>query len=162
MPSRAYHLMKTSNRIAIKFDVPYHGWLPVYLQCCDCTVECTASLVPTDPIEQLCDALIQMLKGMPQAALVLWHREPTCYYLQLERHHTTYSLTLLESEGTQSPMNAIRECDGEFHHIILPLYRGVKEFASHNYKPPHWNEVNSKRIAELTELRQREQYEQRR
>ena len=48
-----------STKIEIDFGVPEHGWLLINFRFGDFSLELDVSDVPADPMEQLCDALIQ-------------------------------------------------------------------------------------------------------
>jgi len=58
----------------------------------------------------------------------------------------------LESENIDGPTKQTFEIKGVFETVIMPFYRGLKNFNSKSYKPPHWDELDSDRINELTKL----------
>ena len=101
---------------------------------------------------QLCDALIGIAKGINEPSQVTWHLEPRCYYLQFRRSEDQYQAIILESDHYESPAKINTTITGTFEEIILPCYRALKAFWSKAYKPPHWEELDSKRIEELTKL----------
>ncbi|MEE9362137.1 MAG: hypothetical protein V3U92_06015 [Cellulophaga sp.] len=138
--------------IKIEFGTPEHGWLPTTLNYKDYQLELEISDVPLDPMVQLCDALIQINKGIKEPNRIIWHLEPYCYYLQLMIIEGQYKATILESDEFDSPTKTTKEISGSFDEIILPLYRGLKTFWSQSFKKPHWDELDSKRIEELTDL----------
>ncbi len=145
-------MTKKPVRIEIKFGIPEHGWLLMNFKYGEFQLELDISDVPVDPMEQLCDSLIQIMKGINNPNIVIWHLEPYCYYLQLERFDKIYRVTILESDEFESPMIVTKAFNGGFNQIILPLYRCIKEFNSHSYKKPHWDEMKQERIKLLTGL----------
>ena len=144
--------MPQENKIEIEFGVPEHGWLSTTFKYGDYELELEISNVPRDPMVQLCDVLIQICKGMKSPERIMWHLEPYCYYLQLEIIKGQYKAIILESDEFESPTKITKEITGSYDAIILPLYRGLKKFWSHSFKTPHWDELESKRIEELTNL----------
>lgn len=144
--------MAESKKIEIEFGIPEHGWLLTNLVHKEFKLELDISDVPLDPMVQLCDALIEISKGIKKPTRVIWHLEPYCYYLQLEKLETGYMAIISESDEFDSPARVTKEILGTFDEIILPFYRGVKKFWSKSFKPPHWDELDSKRIEELTKL----------
>lgn len=144
--------MNKENTLTIKFGKPEHGWLPTKLSYNDFELSLDISDVPVDPMLQLCDSLIQITKGIKKPDRILWHLEPYCYYLQIEKMDSDYKVTLSESDSFESLAKITKEIRGSFEELILPLYRGVNKFASYSYLPPHWEELDLKRIDELTDL----------
>lgn len=144
--------MTEKGRIKIEFGIPEHGWLPIKLNYRDYQLELEISDVPLDPMVQLCDTLIQISKGIKEPNRIIWHLEPYCYYLQLMITDGQYKATILESDELDSPTKITKEIIGSFDEIVLPLYRGLKKFWSQSFKSPHWDELDSKRIEELTDL----------
>ncbi|MCR9152466.1 MAG: hypothetical protein NXI09_00020 [Bacteroidetes bacterium] len=95
--------MTEKGRIKIEFGIPEHGWLPAKLNYRDYQLELEISDVPLDPMVQLCDALIQISKGIKEPNRIIWHLEPYCYYLQLMITDGQYKVTILESDEFDSP-----------------------------------------------------------
>ena len=157
-----YHINQIINKIwsdlifmklKIEFGIPEHGWLLMNFQWEDFSLELDLSNVPTDPMEQLCDTLIQISSGIPNPTKVIWHLEPYCYYFELKKLKENYKVTISESDEFESkPVRLVKEFEGNYDQIILPLYRSIKRFNSYSYKKPHWDEMNSKHIQELTQL----------
>lgn len=144
--------MMKSEKIIIEFGIPEHGWLPIVFEHLDYHLEFEISNVPLDPMEQLCEALIQINKGITEPNQIIWHLEPYCYYLQLIISDEEYKAIILESDEFNSPRKVTKEIAGSFDEIILPLYRALKKFWSQSYKEPHWDELDATRIHELTNL----------
>ncbi len=144
--------MENSGKLHVEFGIPEHGWLPTIFQYQDYKLELEISDVPLDPMVQLCDALIEINKGIKEPSIIIWHLEPYCYYLQLMTVDRQYKAVILESDEFESLSKVSKEILGSFESIILPLYRGLKKFWSQSYNKPHWDELNSERIDELTKL----------
>lgn len=141
-----------TNKLKLICGIPKHGWLPLCLEWGRFTLELEVSDVPVDPMGQLCDALIQLNKGIGTPDEVLWHLEPYCYYLQLLAMDKGYQLVVSESEYWDSPKRPTQVLIGDFQTIILPLYRSLKQFWAKAHHPPHWEELDSERISILTDL----------
>lgn len=144
--------MPSQNKIHLEFGAPEHGWLPTRFSYNDFNLELDISDVPVDPMVLLCDALIEITKGIQEPGPILWHLEPYCYYLQLNKTDTGYKASVLESDQFDGPARLAKEITGTFVEIILPLYRSLRAFWSKSYKPPHWEELDPNRIKILTEL----------
>ena len=141
--------MSKMSKIKLEFRVPKHGWLPTTFECEDFELDIVVSDVPVNPISQLCDSLIQLAKGIKSPDKVLLHLEPYCYYLQLKRLKDRYVVIILEAEGIGIAREETFQIEGDFDTIVLPVYRGIKKFASQAYKPPHWEAIPQERIIEL-------------
>ena len=63
--------MIPKNKLKISFGQAHHGWLPTTLTYGDFKLEVDISDVPIDPMEQLCTALIQLLKGIQEPIKVI-------------------------------------------------------------------------------------------
>lgn len=142
--------MRQSIRLVI--GEPEHGWLPLVLEYGVFQLELEASDVPQDPMQQLCDALIQLNKGIAQPDQVIWHLEPHCYYLQLEMVDDGYKIQILESVNLDSPVTVVQVIYGTFETLVLPFYCSLKDFDAKAHQPPHWEELDPERIKLLTDL----------
>ena len=104
-------------------------------------------------MDELCNALIQIKKGIKTPDQVIWHLEPHCYYLHITNTGPLFHIQITESTdylGPQQPVLSIR--GGLMMKIIMPLYRGIKKFASFTYDESHWRKINPERIQYLTDL----------
>lgn len=144
--------MIESNKVKVEFGIPEHGWLFTYIAHREFKLELDISNVPLNPMVQLCDALIEISKGIKEPTRVVWHLEPYCYYLQLEKLEVDYKAIILESDEFGGPAELTKEISGTFEEIVLPFYRAIKKFYAKTFRPPHWDELDSKRIEELTKL----------
>lgn len=144
--------MTQQSKIEIEFGIPDHGWLPIVFKFEDYKLDIEISDVPRNPMTQLCDSLIQLVKGINNPDIIPWHLEPYCYQVQFKKTDANFEVAILESENIDGPTKLTFEKKGEFETVIMPFYRGLKKFNSNSYKSPHWDELDSNRIKELTEL----------
>lgn len=144
--------MDVHSKIDIEFGIPEHGWLPMSFRYQGFELELEISDVPQNPIVQLCDALIQINKGITRPTRIIWHLEPYCYYLQLELVKSRYKIIISESDELDATAKITKEIAGDFDSIVMPLYRGLKRFWSKESKPPHWEQPEPGKIKELTTL----------
>ena len=144
--------MTTITKIKLEFGVPKHGWLPIRLKYLDFVLDLDISDVPMDPMVQLCNALIQIIKGIPTPERIIWHLEPYTYYLQLEKNGDAYKAIILESDNFNGPAKQTKVIEGNFEAIILPLYRALKKFCANSYESPHWDSCHQERLQILTAL----------
>lgn len=144
--------MSQKNKLEIEFGIPEHGWLPTVLMYQDYKLDIEISDVPRNPMTQLCDSLIQLVKGINKPDVIPWHLEPYCYHLQFNKTATNFEIAILESENINSTTKLTFEIKGEFETVIMPFYRSLKKFNSRSYKTPHWDELDNERIKELTKL----------
>lgn len=141
------------NRLNIEFGIPEHGWLPMSFSYKDFKIELEISDIPVDPMEQLCNSLIEINKNIQKPNRVLWHLEPYCYYLQLLKlEENKYKVIILESEKPEGKPRVTNEISGAFEEMVYPFYKALKDFCSKSYKSPHWGQLDAKRIDELTNL----------
>ncbi|GEM_PF-732154 len=140
------------HKIKIEFGIPVHGWLPTTLKYGDYELEINISDVPLNPMTQLCNSLIQLLKGINTPDIIPWHLEPYCYYLQLKKTESNYEAIILESDRIDSKKKLTFKVEGKFGEIILPIYRSLKKFHSMSYQAPHWDEMELERMEDLTVL----------
>jgi hypothetical protein len=136
--------------VKIAFGIPQHGWLPVIFSAGAFRLEMNVSNVPTNPIESLCDALISALLGID--AEVRWNLEPDEYWFQFKIKDSNILLTIIER--TDNPRNSTPKLNltGDFKSLILPLYRGLKKFASYSYSEANWSSLSETTIEKLTTL----------
>lgn len=74
---------------------------------------------------QLCDALIQINKGIKEPNRVIWHLESYCYYLQLLIFDGQYKVVILESNEFDSPSTVTKEISGNFGRNHLRDFIGM-------------------------------------
>lgn len=102
-----------------------------------------ASDVPNDPVEELAALLDQLAKG-GAGGLVWWHSEPAGYYLEITKSDSGFQLTLsFETQNHESKRCIQAQAVGSATDILLPLWRGLKQFCSHQSLPSHWHSVSA-------------------
>ena len=142
-------------KIKLEFGVPLHGWLPTRFSFEGFVLDLEISDVPLDPMVQLCNALIQINKGIRNPERIIWHLEPFIYYFQLEKYGEVYKAIISESDDFEGPARLTKTIVGNFESIVLPLFRALKRFWSYSYQSPHWEELDAERIEVLTDLMKR-------
>ncbi len=121
----------------LKFGKPNHGWLPVKIESMEWAVEFESSDVPEDPLYQLIDGLCKVLNS--SEAEVWWHLEPAGYFFNLSRAKDKYKLDISFSMDSRADNREdIKSLTGDFDEVILPVWRGLKDFYSRKYSSPHW------------------------
>ena len=138
------------QKIKLRLGKPQNGWLPVQFKADNFEVSFEASDVPVDPIDQLCDALALALKGIDSE--VWWHLEPAGYYFSFSSHDKILDLKIYSDVGQGSKRKLEYEINGNFEAILLPIYRGLKEFTSINNSEPHWPSISIEKSERLTKL----------
>lgn len=144
--------MSLVNKLYVEFGIPEHGWLPALFRQGDLSLKLDISDVPVDPMAQLCEALIELIKGTRKSGRITWHLEPYCYHLQLGRSDIIHTVTVLESDEFDGPTKMTTEISGTFEDVTLPFYKAFEEFCSKSFEPPHWNKLDPNRIETLTQL----------
>ena len=144
--------MNPQNIINIQFGTPEHGWLPLKLSYKDFALDLDISNVPVDPIQQLCDSLIEINKGIRKPTKVVWHLEPYCYYLQLQKVENGYEAIISESDSLDSSSRDTINISGTFEEVIVPFHKALKGFYSKRFEQSDWETMDKRRIHELTAL----------
>ena len=138
-------------KLKCKFGIPHNGWLPVTVTKDDFLLEFEASDVPTNPMGLLIPSLSRALSGFESE--VWWHLEPTSYYFNFAPTATnqfSLSISVAEDDSPTSKHQIIFETSGNKDEIILPFWRAIKEFLSHNYSEPHWAETHQEGFKQFT------------
>jgi hypothetical protein len=149
MPDAA---VSPSPALTIKFGKPNHGWLPINFQAGGFILKLDASDVPVNPLELLCEALIVVPSGGD--AEVLWFLEPTACWFHFQHDSEAITLTITESPNWQHGGVCILRLTGSVKEILLPFYKGLKEFSAQGYRRPHWPALPQKRIAQIGKILQ--------
>lgn len=134
-----------------KLGEPEHGWLPVELTTEVFNIQFEISDVPVNPIDQLIIGLSCVLGGTPSETW--FHLEPASYYLLFTptdgrnyEFHLEYSETHIQERNLRKP---VFEAVGSKQEIILPFWRGVKEFMSHSFSEPAWPKCDELELIKL-------------
>lgn len=137
--------------LIIKFGNPEHGWLPVNIKYKEITEEFHASDVPVDPLSLLTDSLFSAIHGRSKE--VWWHLEPAGYFMTISKSKSGYELLLEYSiDSTAQTKEFIFSFSGSLKEIILPIWRALSEFYSHNYSEPAWPKGSTEDMKELKAL----------
>jgi hypothetical protein len=132
-------------RITIRHEPPSHGWLSLQLSIDGQDVEIDASDVPNNPIQELIDTLDRVVNGIEST--VWWNLEPDGYFMTFTPLGEDIALRLeyaqLSDRNRSRVVVAVR---GQRAEILLPFWRFLREFQSHDYVTPHWPSVSYERM----------------
>ena len=135
----------TFSDIHVSYQPPLHGWLTISILVDGQTVEIDASDVPNNPVEDLLVALNLAANGVPSS--VWWHLEPDGYFMHFTPDGDEIQFKLVfatESDGARG--REVAETRGNAAQVLLPFWRFVREFQSHDFQEPHWPVTDYKRI----------------
>jgi hypothetical protein len=142
--------------LKLSFAEPRNGWLPVSLSIGSEEVEFSASDVPNNPIEELISAMFDVFGS--REATVWWHLEPGGYYFEFSPAQDQIQLRVLFAEdsrrGQRTEVASIR---GGKQELLLPLWRGLRQFQSFGAVEPHWRGVTYGTLETLGEQLRRSQ-----
>ena len=123
--------------IRISYQPPSNGWLTVLLTVDAVPVEIDASDVPNNPIGDLVAALDLAAQGVPSS--VWWHLEPGGYFMYFTPHGNDVQLRLdFERSSETARASTVLAFQGSPKQVLLPFWRFVREFQSHDFQEPHW------------------------
>lgn len=131
--------------IHISYQPPSHGWLAVSILVDGQSGEIDASDVPNNPVEDLLVALDLAANGVPSS--VWWHLEPDGYLMYFTPDGEEFQFKLVfATESDFARGREVAETRGNAAQILLPFWRFVREFQSHDFQEPHWPHTDYKRI----------------
>lgn len=133
-----------------KLGRPEHGWVHVLVEVNSDQFEFEASDVPLDPIVELINAIRTVAAG--RSACVWWHLEPDGWYFELEPTGDMVIFRLLfapDSDESKAELRA--EVTESKSQILLPLWRGLREFESYAAVDPHWPDLEPGLVGALRE-----------
>ena len=134
-----------------KLGKPENRWVPVKLTCDDKFVEFLGSDVPNNPVQELVDALWKIAHG--DMSEVWWHLEPDGYFFVFEPKQDKILFSVFFAENsTQNSRREILRVTGDLKSIVLPLWRGLREFLSYPLAEPHWPPINESEVTRLGTL----------
>jgi hypothetical protein len=136
------------NKLIVRFGVPEHGWLPVYVKADDFELELDVSDVPVNPLEELCSALTLVLQGA--SAEVSWHLEPDWYYFQFDHNDELITLTISEYSYNVPGRTEIIRLTGSIALVVLPFYRALKSLVIPGEEA--WPAIEQAKLDKLTML----------
>ena len=124
---------------------PSHGWLRLAVTAEGKTIEIDGSDVPNNPVQELIAALD--LAAMGSDALVWWNLEPDGYFMHFIPKAGKVVLRIDHAVNSQRSRSAtVLSVSGTSEQILLPFWRFVREFQSHNFQEPHWPPVEFGRL----------------
>ncbi|MBN8741264.1 MAG: hypothetical protein BGP24_07895 [Lysobacterales bacterium 69-70] len=151
MPEPSDRQACAQPRLRFELSPPEHGWTTACLELDDRRIGFAASAIPADPVNGLVDALRGALLG--HRARVRWPLEPGGVIFDFapcaEGLHLAVSFV---GRKGRIDDDAAPECRGGRADIVLPLWRGLQRFASHEPAPPHWPAPDLAALAALTVL----------
>lgn len=144
-----------SRMLALELGQPQHGWLPVSVSVGTFRESFYASYTPSDPIQQLADALAAVSEG--ERATVWWHLEPAGYWLEFVPREKIAGLRILSADDSRTgPRRCEFECDVPRDGMILTLWRAIRRFQSRDAPASHWPTADTRRLdAIVQELKTR-------
>lgn len=138
-------------KLNFKLKEPQHGWLLVQITNGKFKLEFDASDVPNNPLYDLTVSLCKVLNGLDSE--VWWHLEPAGYYFYFKKLvDGKFELCIKYEQDSSFPKKHIETLNGTKQELILPLWRALKEFASHGYAEPHWRPTDHHELKKLTSL----------
>lgn len=126
--------------LKLSFAEPRNGWLSVSLNVGSKEFEFSASDVPNNPVEDLCNALFDVFAN--RGAGVWWHLEPDGYYFQFSSAEGQVQLRVFFARGSDRQQRTeVASVCGSKEEILLPLWRALRKLQSLRAVKPHWSEV---------------------
>lgn len=109
------------------------------------TVEIDASDVPNNPVEDLLVALDLAANGVPSS--VWWHLEPDGYFMDFTPNGEEVQFKLVfATESERAHGREVVGTRGNAAQVLLPFWRFIREFQSHDFQEPHWPLTDYRRI----------------
>lgn len=136
-----------NNPLSIIFGTPEHGWLSVDIISDDYKFNIDASDVPVNPLELLCDVLLDL--KTENKGDVWFHLEPASVFLEFEKLDQIYQLTILSADRHEAPKTVEKIFSGNFREIIEPFISALAVFYSKTYAAQHWPTVDKNKINRL-------------
>ncbi len=129
----------------MKFHIskPEINWYSIKIEDESFELKFSASGIPEEPINKLCQNLILTINGNDTSTR--FNLEPQEYILELRIYQNQYNLEIFSSEKD----NSIFSKSGNFEQVILPIYRGIKKITSSNYSS---EEINYEKVKKLENL----------
>jgi hypothetical protein len=139
-----------NNLFSITMGIPEHGWLSVDLLSEDYILNIDASDVPVNPLEQLCDVILNL--EIDNKGEVYWHLEPALVFFEFKKLDKNYHLIITTAAEYESARKMEKRFSGNFQEIILPFIKALTLFYSRTYSEQHWPAIEIKKINRLQQL----------
>lgn len=125
--------------VSLSFDYPTSGWLPMRLVIGDTVLNLEPSDVPNNAVEELYDALAATAAG--RGGGVWWHEEPSGHWMELSATADDQVRLRLwfRAHADDLPGRLVAECQGSRRDVLLPLWRGLRQFASFELSERAWS-----------------------
>jgi hypothetical protein len=134
--------------LKLSFEPPHHGWLPLRIETSEIYEELTASDVPNNPIEDLCDALFKVKRG--ETASVWLHLEPDGYFLDIEPSGETVLVRLTFAPDSERKRGQeLFSIRGGYADMMLVFWRFLRKFEAAKFEEPHWPPTELKGLVGL-------------
>ena len=133
------------NSISITLGTPDYGWLPVDFRYKDFKIDCDASNVLNDPIDEI-NYVITQLQDIETKRITFWLEAPA-YYFDITKKGINFILTISYSDDLFDKItkpNLLQTINGSEGEIIEPLRSALKQFKSLTYDKQHWYGFNDK------------------
>ncbi|GMV31195.1 MAG: hypothetical protein AMXMBFR59_33200 [Rhodanobacteraceae bacterium] len=124
--------------VSLRFSPPRAGWMAVRLAVDESVLKFDVSDVPNNVIEELFDAVAATAAG--RGGTVWWHDEPAGYWLELataDDDRVRLRLWHREYEADR-PGRELLDITGCRRELLLPLWRGLRQFASYSCEASDW------------------------
>ncbi len=129
----------------MSYEPPSHGWLKLTIFVNEQAIEIDASDVPNNPVEELLSALELVANGVPSC--VWWHLEPDGYFMYFLPVADNIHLKIVFAPDSVSAQGTtIAEISDTPANVLLPFWRFVREFQTHNFREPHWPDTDFSRL----------------
>lgn len=139
-----------SKQIIFSLHEPRYGWLPVDLYFDNFKIDFEAADVPINPLELLCDALIDLsVKGKTE---IFWYQEPGAIFFELTKIDNDYTLTISEADDYDAEKKVQKIITGNFETVIAPLKNTTLEFYSKTYDENNWPSLDKEKLTILYKL----------
>lgn len=127
------------SSVSLSFTPPVCGWLPMRLVIGDTVLNLEPSDVPNNAIEELYDAVAATAAG--GSGGVWWHEEPAGHWMELStvaEDQVRLRVWFRTHDGDR-PGHLVAECHGSRREVLLPLWRGLRQFTSFVLSEREWS-----------------------
>jgi hypothetical protein len=143
-----WQLKETMQLISVRHSPPKHGWLTLSLCLGSQDFVIDASDVPNNPVQDLISALEEASAG--RAAAMWWNLEPDGYFMRFNPMADGIEFSLEFSKNSnENDANIIARLQGTAAEVLLPFWKFLCEFQSHDYSQKHWPMVCYERISSI-------------
>ena len=145
-PVTDFSRRKIEEPISVIFGTPEQGWLPVNINSSKYKLNIDVSDVPVNPIEILCDVLLDVDTKKGE---VWWNLEPEAVFFEFEKLAENYQLTIASAGSEESPRIVEMIIEGTFQDVVEPFITALVLFHSKPYDEKQWPSVDIRKINRL-------------